>query len=131
MKAKNRKTGEVVDIISYSQLSAAERCSGQDYVSYIDSQGVEHCKEDLNYYWDFEPIDGMQGEDIHWQDVRERAAIAAMQGLLANSVLIGEYVTALRPKICVVETAVEHANMLVEELKKKQHDTRTETDNRW
>lgn len=33
MKAKNRKTGEVVDIISYSQLSAAERCPGQDYVN--------------------------------------------------------------------------------------------------
>lgn len=118
MKAKNRKTGEVVDIISYSQLSAAERCPGQDYVSYIDSQGVEHYKEDLNYYWDFELI-SIRDENIHWQDVRERAAIAAMQGLLANSVLIGEYVTALRPKISIVETAIEHANMLVEELKKK------------
>lgn len=119
MKAKNRKTGEVVDIISYSQLSAAERCPGQDYVSYIDSQGVEHYKEDLNYYWDFEPIDGIQDEDAHWQDVRERAAIAAMQGLFANPVLIGEYVATLRPKISIVETAIEHANILVEELKKK------------
>ena len=118
MKAKNRKTGEVVDIISYSQLSAAERCPGQDYVSYIDSQGVEHYKEDLNYYWDFELI-SIRDEDIHWQDVRERAAIAAMQGLLANPMLIGEYVTTLRPKISIVETAVGGANMLVEELKKK------------
>ena len=116
MKAKNRKTGEVVDIISYSQLSAAERCPGQDYVSYIDSQGVEHYKEDLNYYWDFEPIDDIQDEDIHWQDVRERAAIAALQGLLANPVLAKEdsdYLT-IHAKVS--------AEKLVEQLKKNNNE---------
>lgn len=110
MKAKNRKTGEVVDIISYSQLSAAERCPGQDYVSYIDSQGVEHYKEDLNYYWDFEPIDNTSD---HWQDVKERAAIASLQGLLANSSLVKEERNHLiiHAKICAEE--------LVEKLKEK------------
>ena len=111
MKARNRKTGEIVDIISYSQLSAAERCSGQDYVSYIDSQGVEHYKEDLNYYWDFEPIDDIQEQ--HWQDVKERAAIAALQGLLANPELVKEEHDWL------ILDAKIYAEKLVEKLKEK------------
>lgn len=112
MKAKNRKTGEVVDIISYSQLSAAERCPGQDYVSYIDSQGVEHYKEDLNYYWDFEPIDDTQSEDTHQQDVIERAAIAALQGLLANPNVFHTY----GAQIDIASRAVSYAYALSREL---------------
>lgn len=115
MKAKNRKTGEVVDIISYSQLSAAERCPGQDYVSYIDSQGAEHYKEDLNYYWDFEPIDDIQDEDAHWQDVTERAAIAALQGLLANTNIFNSY----GEKIDIASRAVSYAYALSRELKEE------------
>lgn len=112
MKARNRKTGEIVDVIFYSQLSEAGR-SSQDYVSYIDSKGVEHEKESLNYYWDFEPIDNTQDEDLHWQDVKERAAIAVLQGLLANPVLVKEsgYDLAL--------TAECRADQLVERLKKE------------
>lgn len=112
MKASNRKTGEIVDVIFYSQLSEAGR-SSQDYVSYIDSKGVEHEKESLNYYWDFEPIDNTQDEDLHWQDVKERAAIAALQGLLANPSLVGEHrdYLIIRAKICAEE--------LVEKLKEK------------
>lgn len=116
MKARNRKTGEVVDIISYSQLSAAERCSGQDYVSYIDSQSVEHYKEDLNYYWDFEPIDDTQDKEQHWQDVRERAAIAALQGLLANPELVWHNEDC-EEKVFIVSRAMKYANDLVEKLK--------------
>lgn len=54
MKAKNRKTGEIVEIISYS--SRTQRCDAVDYVSYIDSKGNEHDRESLNLYWDFEVI---------------------------------------------------------------------------
>lgn len=54
MKAKNRKTGEIVEIISYS--SRVQRCDAVDYVSYIDSKGNEHDRESLNLYWDFEVI---------------------------------------------------------------------------
>lgn len=83
MKARNRKTGEVVSIISHNVCSSIR--SSQDYVSYIDSKGAEHDRESLNYYWDFEPIDD---NSDHWQDLRERAAIAAIQGtitILSNS----------------------------------------------
>ena len=114
MKARNRKTGEIVDIISYGQLSAAERCPSLDYVSYIDSKGVEYEKESLNYYWDFEPIDDAQDkESQHWQDIRERAAIAALQGLLANPSLVNENrdYLIIRAAVC--------AEKLVERLKEK------------
>lgn len=54
----------------------------------------------------------MIAEDEHWHDVRERAAIAAMQGMLADPSRYGspnEY----------AKSAVSFANALVEELKKK------------
>lgn len=115
MKARNRKTGEIVDIIFYSQLSAIER-SSQDYVSYIDSKGVEHEKENLNYYWDFEEVDTQDKDSQHWQDVRERAAIAALQGLLANPELVWNNEDC-EEKIFIVSRAMKYANDLVEKLK--------------
>lgn len=117
MKARNRKTGEIVDIIFYSQLSEAGR-SSQDYVSYIDSKGVEHEKENLNYYWDFELIDDTQDKEQHWQDVRERAAIAALQGLLANPELVWHNEDC-EEKVFIVSRAMKYANDLVEKLKEE------------
>ena len=110
MKAKIRKTGEIVDVICYGG-SPHRRSDALDYVNYIDSQGVEHAEPNhLNYYWDFEPIE--TATDKHWQYIRECAAIAAMQGLLSNQSKTGsagEY----------VETAIGYANALIEKLKKK------------
>lgn len=110
MKARIRKTGEIVDVICYNHCSTIR--NHQDYVSYIDSRGIEHDRESLNYYWDFEPIE--TDTDEHWKDIRERAAIAAMQtmikelycsdGLFAGSVAI---------------YAVKYADALIEELEKK------------
>lgn len=110
MKAKIRKTGEIVDIICYNHYSTIR--SHQDYVSYIDSKGVEHDRESLNYYWDFEPFE--TAEDEHWQDVRERAAIAAMGQLIGMGRDDGyKYSTSE-----VANYAVGYANALIEELKK-------------
>lgn len=117
MKARNRKTGEAVDIIFYSQLSEAGR-SSQDYVSYIDSNGVEHEKENLNYYWDFEPIDDTQDKEQHWQDIRECAAIAALQGLLANPELVWHNEDC-EEKVFIVSRAIRYADKLVGRLKEK------------
>lgn len=112
MKAKIRKTGEIVEIISYSCF--VDRNKLVDNVSYIDSNGVEHDKEPLNYYWDFEPIEDKNIDEVHWQDVRERAAIAAMQGILANASLVDmqyEY------RITVEKAAIGYADELVKQLK--------------
>lgn len=109
MKAKIRKTGEIVDIICYNHFSTIR--SHQDYVSYIDSKGIEHDRESLNYYWDFEPIETTTDE--HWQDVRECAAIAAMQGLVSNP----SRISTIYYKKCA-EQAIRYADALIEQLKK-------------
>lgn len=111
MKAKIRKTGEIVDVICYGG-SPNRRSDVLDYVNYIDSQCVEHTEPNhLNYYWDFEPIETNISE--HWQDVRERAAIAAMQGVM-NFFGSIDY-----NKDTIAKLAVEQTDALIEELKKK------------
>ena len=63
-------------------------------------------------------------DEQHWQDVRERAAIAAMQGLTSNRVY-ADYVARKSIKDgfkfsdAVSENAIEMADALVEQLKKK------------
>lgn len=53
-------------------------------------------------------------DETHWQDVRERAAIAAMRGMLSN------------PAMCLADgdtypkVAVRYADALIEELEKKK-----------
>lgn len=114
MKARIRKTGEIVDIIC---LSGSTIRSSQDTVSYIDSNGVEHDSESLNYYWDFEPID-KEESDAHWQDVRERAAIAAMQGAISNQkIVLALANNTIVNNIATFATCL--ADALVEQLKKK------------
>lgn len=53
MKAKNRRTGEIVDVISFSNSPTR---LDSNFVSYIDSMGIEHEAERGNYFWDFEPL---------------------------------------------------------------------------
>lgn len=72
-----RKTGEVVAIISY--VGTTTRREG-DKVSFIDSKGIEHVDEHLNYYWDFEELTGLD-------DKRFQLAGMALQGILSRSVL--------------------------------------------
>lgn len=47
-----RKTGEQVEVIAYYSEENGAR-SVNDWVSYIDSNGVEHIKENLNISFDF------------------------------------------------------------------------------
>lgn len=53
----------------------------------------------------------------YWQDVRERAAIAAMQGILCAPIVEGIDPNPSREHIA--ELAVAQADALIEELKKK------------
>lgn len=105
MKARIKKTGEIIKVADYAKI-VLDKC---------DSYGtpIEMRPEEV------ELIDDVS-EDSHWQDVRERAAIAAMQGMMANSELLestgfsGTYY-----KWHIERKAVEYANALVEQLKKK------------
>lgn len=105
MKARIKKTGEIVNLASYARITL-DQC---------DSWGnpIEMKPEDVELIQ--EPT-----EDKHWQDVRECAAIAAMQGMMANPELLestgfsGTYY-----KWHIERKAVEYADALVEQLKKK------------
>lgn len=121
MKAKFRKTGEIVDIISYS--GNADRNDVLDRVSYIDSDGVEHPREKLNLYWDFESIqEASIAPNTDWQQVTNQAAIGAMQVMLASGVPASQqyqYTKEADNHKVIAHEAVLYARALVEELKKK------------
>lgn len=110
MKVKFRKTGEIVDIISYS--GNTDRNDVLDRVSYIDSNGVEHPREKLNLYWDFESIQETSiAPNTDWQQVTNQAAIGAMQVMLTKQD-VQLFVED------IAEFSVKYARALVDELKK-------------
>ena len=112
MKARIRKTGEIVEIISYS--GNTDRNDVLDRVSYIDSNGVEHPREKLNFYWDFETITDEKEDTLSttdWNQVRVQASIGAMQ------VILGKYNYDTYKDIAA--HAVGYADALVIELKKQ------------
>ena len=97
MKAKIKKTGEIVNLADYAVITLDSHDSWGNPIE-LKPEEVELIQE---------PI-----EDKHWQDVRERAAIAAMHGLInAFSLSAKEEQIAL--------CAVKQADALIEELKKK------------
>lgn len=111
MKKRIRKTGEIVDMISYSRYPSTARNPDLDWVSYIDSKGMEHEHEKgLNIYWDFEEVEEVLSTDIDWEQVRIKAAISALQGFAAS------------PQIVSTDTlarwSVGAADALIAELKK-------------
>ena len=66
-----------------------------------------------------EDIELIQEQSVneHCQDVRERAAIAAMQGILCTPIVDG--IGPNPSKEHIAELAVAQANALIEELKRK------------
>ena len=102
MKAKIKKTGEIVNIAEYATIEL-EMCDSYGDPVCLTPEDVELIQE--------------QTEDEHWQDVRERAVIAAMQGALANCYL--HSVSNGTPCSSIARQSVLYADALIEELKKK------------
>lgn len=110
MKKRLRKTGEVVDVISYYNCYCSERDT-TDSVSYIDSKGVEHRNErGLNLWWDFEDVEEVPNTNIDWEQVRIKASISALQGFSASPHIASDD-TLARWSVCA-------ADALIAELKK-------------
>lgn len=115
MKAKIKKTGEIVNLASYARI-ALEQCDSYGNPIELKPEEVEIIQEPT--------------EDEHWQNIREHAAIAAMQGtihILGSSdryafreVVVEGYSGNEKtyPKE-IAEFAVACADALIEELKKK------------
>lgn len=100
MKAKIKKTGEIVNL-AFDAVITLDQCDSWGNPIEMNPEEVELIQEPT--------------EDSHWQDVRERAAIAAMQSLIrekydtTNDFLFSQSIAV---------DAVEYANALVEQLKK-------------
>lgn len=91
MKARIKKTGEIVEVFK------------NKHNVYIDEEHRGHSAESLDFMFD---------EETHWQDIRERAAIAVLGGLMADSVF-GD------TPLDTAKIAIDYADALVEQLKKK------------
>ena len=77
MKARIRKTGEVVEIITYSGGTSRNECI--DRVSYIDSKGVEHPREPHTFYWDLEQIPDVKEDNFPKIDWEQRRYVIAKE----------------------------------------------------
>lgn len=109
MKKRIRKTGEIVDVISYNKYTNTARNSDLDWVSYIDSKGREHEHEKgLNIYWDFEDVEGAPNTEIDWGQRRYE---------IAKEVFASIYDFTI-DRINFAKYAVDAADTLIAELKK-------------
>lgn len=102
MKARIKETGEIIKIADYATIALDDH----------DSWGnpIEVKPEEVELIYDTTETT----EDKHWQDVKERAAIAAMQGILSNAGLVdGQY----EYRITVEKAALGYADELVKLLK--------------
>lgn len=117
MKKRIRKTGEIVDVISYNKYTNTARNSELDWVSYIDNKGMEHEHEKgLNIYWDFEDVEEELSTDIDWEQVRIDTAIKICNSLISNvgdSVFESDMTNKDLAKACV-----NLSDALISELKK-------------
>ena len=81
MKKRLRKTGEIVDVVSFNNFSQSER-DDSDQVSYIDNKGVEHHHvRGLNLWWDFEDVEEVLNTDIDWEQRRYEIAKTMMYAI--------------------------------------------------
>lgn len=124
MKKKIRKTGEIVDVITFTAPYVTDRDDTRDFVDYIDSKGRERKRMPMNIYWDFEDMEEELSKDIDWEQVRIDAAIAAMNGILNNNELQSLAFDGRTDKsnrqipVYVAEMTVAFADALISELKK-------------
>ncbi len=96
MKARRKNSNDEWKEVKYIQLEDSDILFKRDYL-------------------EFDNITPEQiADEAHWQDVRERAAMAALQGILANPTIID---AADDHRLTAVEDAVGFADELVKQLK--------------
>lgn len=102
MKVKIKETGEIINISEYSKIQL-ECCDSWGEPIEVKPEDVEFIQE--------------QTEDEHWQDVRERAAIAALQAYIPKNK--GYYMICNSDKKYkdTAIKAIQYADALVEQLK--------------
>lgn len=94
MKAKIKKTGEIIDVKEYASVK-----EGVGFLGYIDEGGKTYPKEELTVIGESKSID--------WEQRRYEIAKSCLNALLANN----DY------QECVNES-IEYADKLIKKLKK-------------
>lgn len=112
MKARIRKTGEIVDVIAFK---SSEACPEKDWVRYVDSEGLDLIQE-LNALEDLEVIDKTEDKAVDWEQRRydlakcysiEFVKLQHYQGRTECGILYSK----------VVGWSVELADLLINKLK--------------
>ena len=98
MKARKRNSNDEWQEVEYVQLKNSYVITKADQMEFDTPHGKEQTKDE-------------------WKDVRERAAIAAMQGILCSPIVEGVDPNPSQKR--VAEMAVMQANLLIEHLKEK------------
>lgn len=120
MKKRIRKTGEIVDVIVYSNPYCSNR-DDMDYVSYIDSKGIEHHGErGLNLSWDFEDVEEELTKEIDWEERRYEIAKTVIHAQISGPIIPGVDPNPSIPDL--VKLSVNIADALIAELKKGGKD---------
>ena len=101
MKARKRDSNDEWKDVIYVQLEGSDILYKERYLEFDTLSTEIKTNEQI-------------ADEKHWQDVRERAAIAAMQGILSNAGLVdGQY----EYRITVEKAAFAYADELVKLLK--------------
>ena len=112
MKAKVLLTGEIVDVEFFEQRGTA-----------MTNVYIEIGVGRTFYEYELEFItEQLLDKQNHWQDVRERAAIAAMQSILTSDVFRDAKIDAARnigelPEEEIAATSIRFADELVKQLR--------------
>lgn len=112
-KRKFFKTGEIVRVIGWNGEDDKRRKT--DWVSYIDSKGVEHeMVKGLNFHWDFEELDTHELYEKREHERNVNGHFCLFAGMAMKSLIAinqGVYT-----KEAMIKEAVEYAKLLTEEL---------------
>lgn len=114
MKAKIKATGEIVNLAPYAKI-VLDQCDSWGNPIELKPEDVELVDDETDELKLYEQWGYESPLQDYWQDVRERAAIAAMQGLSANPNLVYDN---SEEKINIIARAMRYADALVEQLKK-------------
>lgn len=116
-KARNRKTGEIVYVVSHNGESDKRRKT--DWVSYITANLEEHeMVKGLNAYWDFEELSGYEERE------KERAYethLCLFSGMAMQSLIRTKRIDELNTDGCIdflTELSVEYGKALCAHLDK-------------
>lgn len=116
MKAKNKDTGEIVDVIDHNCLHHRQKT---DSVTYM-KDSVLTIDDGANFYLDFEPV-----EAPDWEKRRYETAKAVLQGMMANAKIVGlDDILNMERRYDkrLARSAVQIADTLLEELKNGKKD---------